>query len=80
MLSKRLQSYDLLIPNHNFPFLISKYDIFINTERFSNYNNYLKNRFLQNYGPMAETAGHISFFLFAQEQPVKSTSKSLIPS
>ena len=29
------------------------------------YNNYLKNRFLRNYGPMVEMAGYryISFFL-----------------
>jgi len=31
--------------------------------RFSNYyNNYLKNRFLRNYGPIAETVGYVSFF------------------
>jgi len=40
-------------------------DIFIYTVYFSNYyNNYLKNRFLRSYEPMAETAGHVSSFFF----------------
>ena len=71
-------------PRRNFIFNIRwnkmkfiKMLIFSYIVRFSNYyNNYLKNWFLRNYGPTAETAGHV-LFSFAQEKSVKNAFKIL---